>query len=218
MPILMARSTTILPLHKEKQPPAPTARGAGLHDAAVNAAPVYRELQRLDRADDNVQGLSDLAALLIHHRVHIGSLNIAVIQQAINILAGGLNEYLVLGIGIAHDLLHAGIGGRGATQVARRGSAVLQHQGDLGIIGHDEGTGAAQTQHVSAVGELIGSAGDALIGIGSGHLIGVVHKLAGIIVAVAVHLDLVEQGGIYLKYLFLWNNPWINFLWVIVMK
>ena len=23
--------------------------------------------------------------------------------------------------------------------------------------------------------------------------------------------------GIYLKYLFLWNNPWINFLWVIVM-
>lgn len=23
--------------------------------------------------------------------------------------------------------------------------------------------------------------------------------------------------GVYLKYLFLWNNPWINFLWVIVM-
>ena len=23
--------------------------------------------------------------------------------------------------------------------------------------------------------------------------------------------------GIYLKYLFLWNNPWINFLWVIIM-
>ena len=23
--------------------------------------------------------------------------------------------------------------------------------------------------------------------------------------------------GMYLKYLFLWNNPWINFLWVIVM-
>lgn len=23
--------------------------------------------------------------------------------------------------------------------------------------------------------------------------------------------------GIYLKYLFLWNNPWVNFLWVIVM-
>lgn len=23
--------------------------------------------------------------------------------------------------------------------------------------------------------------------------------------------------GIYLKYLFLWNNPWINFLWVFVM-
>ena len=23
--------------------------------------------------------------------------------------------------------------------------------------------------------------------------------------------------GMYLKYLFLWNNPWINFLWVIIM-
>ena len=23
--------------------------------------------------------------------------------------------------------------------------------------------------------------------------------------------------GVYLKYLFLWNNPWINFLWVIIM-
>lgn len=23
--------------------------------------------------------------------------------------------------------------------------------------------------------------------------------------------------GMYLKYLFLWNNPWINFLWVVVM-
>lgn len=23
--------------------------------------------------------------------------------------------------------------------------------------------------------------------------------------------------GIYLKYLFIWNNPWINFLWVIIM-
>src|SRR3712207_2516366 len=23
--------------------------------------------------------------------------------------------------------------------------------------------------------------------------------------------------GMYLKYLFLWNSPWINFLWVIVM-
>ena len=23
--------------------------------------------------------------------------------------------------------------------------------------------------------------------------------------------------GIYLKYLFLWDNPWINFLWVFIM-
>ena len=23
--------------------------------------------------------------------------------------------------------------------------------------------------------------------------------------------------GVYLRFLFLWNNPWINFLWVIVM-
>ena len=23
--------------------------------------------------------------------------------------------------------------------------------------------------------------------------------------------------GIYLQYLFMWDNPWINFLWVIIM-
>lgn len=23
--------------------------------------------------------------------------------------------------------------------------------------------------------------------------------------------------GVYLKYLFLWNNPWVNFLWVVIM-
>lgn len=34
------------------------------------------------------------------------------------------------------------------------------------------------------------------------------------IVRMVVQLSLI---GVYLKYLFLWNNPWINFLWVIIM-
>ncbi len=37
------------------------------------------------------------------------------------------------------------------------------------------------------------------------------------VVAVARMIVQLFLIGMYLKYLFLWNNPWINFLWVLVM-